>query len=138
MMFHTAEACGPAAQRMPKGLAFHSLMGPDPERAGGWRITTDGEVIQRVPEEELRFLVHWGSALYMDLAELKTAVDHTDDISHERVFDLLLDDLTKRGVRFEKPSDPLTDRRFIALLNDVYGIEKPLHFPPEPEESVAA
>jgi hypothetical protein len=138
MMFHTAEACGPASQRMPDGLAFNSLMEPDPESEGGWRITTDGKVIQRIPEEEFRFLVHWGANVYMDLDELKTAVDHTDDISHERVFDLLLQDLARRGTRFDAPSDPLTDKSFIALLNDVYGIEKPLYFPPEPEESFAA
>lgn len=138
MMFHTAEACGPAAERMPAGLAFDSLMSPDPERAGGWQITTHGKVIQRVPEEELRFLVHWGAAVYMDLAELKTAVDHTDDIGHDQVFDILRADLVRRGVRFESPSDPLTDKRFIALLNDAYGVDKPLYFPPDPEESVAA
>lgn len=138
MMFHTAEACGPAALRMPKGLAFHSRMGPDPERAGGWQITTDGEVIQRIPEEELRFLVHWGASLYKDLAELKTAADHTDDIGHEQVFDILIGDMRRRGIRFEMPSAPLTDKRFIAALNDTFGIEAPLYFPPEPEEGLAA
>lgn len=138
MMFHTAEACGPADQRMPTGLGFRSLMESDPERPGGWRITNDGQVIQRIPEEEFRFLVHWGASLYMDLAELKTTLDHTDDLTHERVFDVLLDDLRARGVHFEPPSDPLVDREFIRRLNEVYGIDRPLHFPPEPEEGVAA
>jgi hypothetical protein len=74
----------------------------------------------------------------MDLDELKTTVDHTDDITHDQVFDILLKDLKERGVDFETPSDPLTDKDFITLLNEVYGIEQPLYFPPEPEESVAA
>jgi hypothetical protein len=138
MMFHTAESCGPASQRMPEGLAFHSLMEPDPDSEGGWRITTDGEVIQRIPEQEFRFLVHWGANLYMDFDELETALDHTDDLTHEKVFDILLEDLSKRGVPFEPPSDPLADKSFIKLLNDAYGIERPLYFPPEPEEDLAA
>ncbi|MBW2497754.1 MAG: hypothetical protein JRF61_10820 [Deltaproteobacteria bacterium] len=138
MMFHTAEACGPASQRMPSGLSFDSLMEPDPECEGAWRITTDGKLIQRIPEEEFRFLVHWGANVYMDLDELKTTVDHTDDITTEQVFNILLEDLEERGVDFETPSDPLTDKRFIALLNEVYGIEQPLYFPPEPDESAAA
>jgi len=138
MMFHTAEACGPVSQRMPEGLAFHSVMEPDPDGPGGWRITTDGQVIQRISEEEFRFLVHWGANLYMDFEELQTALDHTDDLTHERVFDVLLEDLRARGETFDPPSDPLTDKDFITRLNDVYGIDRPLYFPPEPEENVAA
>lgn len=135
MMFHTAQSCGPAALRKPEGLAFHSTIEPDPDAEKGWQITTDGEVIQRIPESEFRFLVHWGANVYMDLDELKRAADHTDDLSHERVFETFLDDLARRGVAVDPPSNPLTDPRFITLLNDVYGIERPLIIPPEPEES---
>jgi hypothetical protein len=138
MMFHTAEACGPESERMPKGLAFDSAIEPDPETEGGWCITTDGDVIQRIPEEEFRFLVHWGANLYRDLDELKTARDHTDDLTHDRVFEIFIDDLRARDVDFEVPSNPLDDARFIRLLNDVYGIDQPAHFPPEPRASVAA
>lgn len=134
MMFHTAQSCGDPALRKPDGLAFHSEMGSDPDAEGGWRITTDGEVIQRIPEEEFRFLVHWGANVYMDLDELKLFADHTDDLTHERVFDVFLDDLAKREVEFDPPSDPLTDTAFITLLNAVYGIDRPLIIPPEPEE----
>ena len=134
MMFHSAQSCGDPSLRKPEGLAFHSLMETDPERAGGWRITTDGKVIQRIPEAEFRFLVHWGANVYMDLDELKLFADHTDDLDHERVFDVFLEDLTKRGVAFDPPSDPLADKTFIKLLNDVYGIERPLIIPPEPED----
>jgi hypothetical protein len=138
MMFHSAESCGPASQRLPAGLAFHSTMEPDPEAEGGWRITTDGTVIQRIPEQEFRFLVHWGANLYKDLDELRTALDHTDDLTHERVFDVLIEDLRARGEDFEPPADPLTDKEFIRLLNGVYGIDRPLYLPPDPEENVAA
>lgn len=138
MMFHTAEACGPASQRKPAGLALHSMMEPDPRAPGGWQIVTHGQVIQQIPEQEFRFLVHWGANLYMDLDELNTSLDHTDDLHHERVFDLLLDDLRARGEKFAPPSDPLTDKAFINVLNSVYGIDRPLYFPPEPEEHLAA
>ena len=138
MMFHTAEACGPQSERMPKGLAFDSTMEPDSATEGGWQIESEGEVIQRIPEEEFRFLVHWGANVYRDLDELKTTRDHTDDLTSERVFETFIDDLRKRGIDFEVPSRPLEDNQFIKLLNDVYGIERPLHFPPEPQERTAA
>lgn len=138
MMFHTAQSCGPAAQRKPTGLAFHSKMGPDPDTLDGWQITTDGEPIQRIAADELRFLVHWGANVYRDFDELKTAHDHTDDLSHERVFEMLIHDLRARGRSFTAPSDPLTDRDFIALTNDVYGVDRPAIIPDEPAEDVAA
>ena len=137
MMFHTAESCGPPEQRKPEGLAFHSLMGPDPNAEGGWQITTDDEVIQRIPEEEFRFLVHWGANLYLDFDELKKTHDHTDDLTHERVFEVFVDDLEARDVGFDVPADPLTDTAFIDLLNRVYGIDRPLHIPPEPDLAAA-
>jgi len=138
MMFHTAESCGPPALRRPEGLEFHSRLAPDPESEDGWRITTDDRVIQRIPASEIRFLVHWGANLYRDLDELKQALDHTDDLTHERIFDVMTADLRQRGVAFDIPSDPLADPAFIALVNDVYGIDRPRILPGEPVEQIAA
>ncbi|MDD3799106.1 MAG: hypothetical protein PHE36_08015 [Novosphingobium sp.] len=137
MMFHTAETCGPAAMRRPQGLAINSLMSPDPTAPGGWQITTDGKVVQQIPEDEFRFLIHWGADIYMDYNELKRALDHTDDLTHDRVFDMIIADLRARGVTFEVPSDPLTDQKFIGLLIGVYDAGQPAIFPPEPEELAA-
>ncbi|MCP5395286.1 MAG: hypothetical protein H6918_00880 [Sphingomonadaceae bacterium] len=137
MMFHTAESCGPAAMRRPEGLAINSLMEADPDNAGGWRITTDGQVIQQIPEEEFRFLVHWGADIFMDFDELKRSLDHSDDIGHEQVFDMLIADLRARGLTFEVPTDPMTDKAFIGLLTRTYDPGQPAIFPPEPEELAA-
>ena len=133
-MYHTAEAIGPSALRHPKGLAFNSLLGA--EAAGdGWQITTDGEVIQRIPPEEMRFLVHWGADIFMDYQELKVALDHSDDLTHEQVFDIFIADLKARGEVFQTPSDPIADPDFVNLLTKVYDPGKPAIYPPEPEEA---
>jgi len=135
MMYHTAEANGPAAMRKPEGLAFESLIGAD-ATSEGWQITTGGRVIQRIPAEEIRFLVHWGAQVYMDYQELKVSLDHSDDITIEQVFDILVADLHARGETFDVPSDPLTDRAFIRLLTRVYDLGAPEIFPPEPVEDM--
>jgi hypothetical protein len=120
--------------RHPQGLAFNSLFGADPEVADGWQITTDGKVIQRIPAEEFRFLVHWGADIFMDYEELKVSLDHSDDLSHEQVFDTFIKDMRGRGETFSLPSDPLADPQFIQLLTRVYDPGTPAIFPPEPEE----
>lgn len=66
------------------------------------------------------------------------ALDHTDDLTHEQVFDMIIADLRKRGETFEVPSDPLTDQKFIGLLTRIYDPGQPAIFPPEPEEAIAA
>lgn len=138
MMFHTAQSCGPVAMRRPERLAFDSLMEVDPSVTGGWHIRTGDKVTQQIPEQEFRFLVHWGANVYMDLDELKRTVDHSDDINHEQVFDIFVADLKQRGVQFDMPSDPMTDKAFIGLLTSVYNVGTPLFFLPEPEDTLAA
>jgi hypothetical protein len=131
MMYHRGEAGGPAEMRLPQGLAFESLFGADPESRDGWQITTGGKVIQKVPASETRFLVHWGAEIYADYDELKKVMDHTDDLTHERVFDTFIADLRARGHSFDVPSDPLRDREFIKLLTRVYDLGRPRIYPVE-------
>ncbi len=107
MMYHAGQSNGPSALRRPEGLAIDSRISADREIAGGWRITTGERVIQRIPAEEMRFLVHWGAQVYMDDEELRVAQDHTDDLTHQRVFEIFDADLRARGESFELPSDPL-------------------------------
>lgn len=138
MMYHGAQSCGPAALRKPEGLTLESLMEADPDVEGGWRIVDNGKVIQQIPEDEFRFLVHWGAVIYKDYDELKVSKDHSDDLSHEKVIDIFMADLRKRGIKFKEPTDPLSDQEFISLLTSVYDPGLPLHFPPEPEERLAS
>lgn len=139
MMYHTAQSCGPTAMRRPEGLTIDSLMAADPEDSEGWKITSGDRLIQKISAPEFRFLVHWGADIFMDYAEMKTTLDHSDDISHEQVFDMLIADLRARGEVFRLPSDPFTDPSFIQILTRVYDPGRPAIFPPEPlDPSLAA
>jgi len=129
MMYHRGEAGGPVDQRMPKGLAFESLFEADPETPDGWRLTTNGDVIQKVSAQETRFLVHWGADIFMDFDELKTVMEQKDDLSHEQVFDMFIKDLRARGHTFEVPTDPIRDREFIKLLTKAYDPGVPRIYP---------
>jgi hypothetical protein len=129
VMYHGANSCGPEAMRKPEGLAINSLIGADPQ-SDGWQITTDGKVIQQLPAEELRLLFHWGADIYMDLAEMKTALDHTDDLTHDRIIDIFLSELRARGVSVKTPSDPLHDSEFIQLLTNTFDPGLPTIMPP--------
>jgi hypothetical protein len=136
-MFHHGQACGPIAMRRPLGLDITSRFGADPITADGWRITTGDQVNQSIPAEEMRFLVHWGARLYGDSAELKVALDHTDDIHPDQALGMLVEDMRSRGVSFETPTDPMYDRRFIGLVAQVYDIGGPKNIPPDAVDAAA-
>lgn len=136
-MFHHGQACGPVAMRHPSGMDISSTFGADPEDPTGWQIETFGKVNQIIPENEMRFLIHWGARLYKDFDELKLSLDHTDDITADRALNMLMDDMRKRGVVFEVPTDPMTDRDFIGLVSQVYDIGGPTNIPPDAVEEAA-
>lgn len=138
MMFHHAQASGPVEMRKPAGLDISSMIGPDPTTRDGWQIETFDNVTQKIPASEMRLLVHWGARVFMDFQEMKTAFDHTDDISHDQALNMLVADMRKRGVSFEMPSDPMTDRTFIRTVSQVYNLDGPANIPADVNEAIAA
>lgn len=138
MMLHHGQACGPVAMRRPTGLDITSMFGVDPNNRDGWQITSEGNVIQNIPAQEMRFLVHWGARLFMDYAELKVTMDHTDDITTDQALHMLVADLRERGIALEEPSDPMNDRKFIGLLAKVYDHGLPDVIPPASNSDQAA
>lgn len=121
MMFHRGDPVGPEDDRPIEGLKNRSLFDYD-HADDSWAITTDGVVIKRYRPEQIRFLVHWNAEIYLDMAEVEKAMDHSDDLTHDQVIDTFLADLRKRGVNVTEPSDPLHDVEFIQLLANTYDI----------------
>jgi hypothetical protein len=120
-MFHRGDPVGRPEERDVPGLKHRSLLGYDPDR-DDWAITTDGTVIRRYRPEEMRLLVHWNAEVYTDMDEVKKAMDHSDDLTHDVVFERLLADMRSKGVDVAEPSDPMHDQDFIRALISTYTI----------------
>lgn len=121
LMFHRGDPVGRPEERAIEGLAHRSMFEHRPDR-DDWVITTDGEVVRRYAPEQIRLLVHWSSEVYRDMDEVKRVMDHTDDLTHEQVFETLFADLRGKGVTLSEPSDPLHDDKFIHTLLSAYTI----------------
>ena len=115
LMFHRGDPVGRPDERDIPGLKHRSLLGYDADR-DDWAITTDGEVIRRYRPDEMRLLVHWSAELYADRDEAEKAMDHSDDLTLDEVFERLLADMRAKGVEVAEPSDPLHDTDFIRAL----------------------
>jgi hypothetical protein len=121
MMYHRGDPVGPPADRPIEGVKNRSVFGYD-AADDSWVVTTDGEVVRRYRPEQIRFLVHWNAEVYADMDEVRKVMDHTDDLTHERVVDTLLADMRARGVEVATPSDPLHDVEFIQALTHTYDV----------------
>jgi hypothetical protein len=121
LMFHRGDPVGRPEERDIPGLKHRSRLGYD-AAADDWAITTDGAVIRRYRPEEMRLLVHWNAEVYADMDEVKKSLDHSDDLTHDIVFERLLADLRAKGVEVAEPSDPLHDQDFIRALISTYSI----------------
>jgi len=120
-MFHRGDPVGRPEERDVPGLKHRSLIGYDAAR-DDWAITTDGEVIRRYRPDQMRLLVHWNAEVYADMDEVKKNMDHSDDLTHDIVFERLLADMRSKGVAVAEPSDPLHDSDFIRALIATYTI----------------
>jgi len=131
MMIHRGEANGPLDQQRPAGLTLQSMFRGDPSSRNHWLVMTGDKTIARHSTDELRFLVHWSAEVFEDYAELKKNMDGSDNLTHERVFNMLIDDVRSRGIRIETPSDPMHDRTFIHTLHMAYDVGSPVQYPAE-------
>jgi hypothetical protein len=70
---------------------------------GGWRVGPADAPLARYRPDEVRFSVSWKAYCYTDEAERQLVDEHREDLSLERILDVLKADLRERGV--EGPSD---------------------------------
>jgi hypothetical protein len=121
MMFHRGDSVGRPDERHVEGVKCRSTFGYD-AADDAWDVLTDGERVHRYQSEKIRFLAHWSAELYSDMAELKKVMDHTDDLTHQRVVDVLLADMRGQGITVAEPNDPFHDVDWIQTLVNTYTI----------------
>jgi hypothetical protein len=121
LMFHRGDPVGRPEERDIPGFKHRSEFAYR-RPTDDWAISTDGDVVRSYRPDEIRLLVHWNAQVYDDMAEYRMVTEHTDDLTHEQVFGMLLDDLRRRGVHVAEPSDPYNDIEFITALVNTYSM----------------
>ncbi|MHD0280863.1 hypothetical protein [Rhodococcus aetherivorans] len=127
-MYHRREANGPKDQRDYPGLDITSELHATPDDE--WSIRNGSKEISRFGDADMRVLVHYTALLFDDLTDVRRFQDHTDDLTSEKVFGMLIDDMRSKGALVEEPSDPMTDTAFIAQLTEFYKMA-PSRYPSE-------
>lgn len=124
-MYHRREANGPRDRRDMPELEMHTRLHGE---NGAWVVRNGDTEIGRYTDGDVRTLFHYTALVFDDRRDADRYLDHTDDLTADKVFDILGDDLVRRGIEFEFPADPMTDRDFIALLTTTYAMA-PAQYP---------
>lgn len=126
-MYHRREGNGPRDRRDTPELEMHTRLHSD---GGQWVVRNGDSEIGRHTDGDVRTLFHYTALVFDDRRDADRYLDHTDDLTADKVFDIFGDDLVCRGIEFEFPADPMTVRDLIALLTDTYAMV-PTEYPPD-------
>jgi hypothetical protein len=118
-VFHGVDRVAEVGRPIP---TFMPRMRLHAEGDGRWSVRDGDSVVDRYAWDEMRFSISWKAYCFLDEAERETWKTASDDLSIERVLDVLCEDLRKRGrIADERPGN----RELAEILVDEY-----LRFPP--------
>lgn len=116
--FHGVAPLGPKTAQMPEGVNSHSqLVRGD----GAWNIIdSEGNVISRIFDDEARITVSWKADIYRDETEEHAVMNAIDGLTIEKITEVFLADLQKRGIDFPQENARLENEEWVALLAATY------------------
>jgi hypothetical protein len=117
-MYHRVRPVGSREQGLLTGMTLDTRL----EHDGGdaWAIREGDRTLARMDFEALRVSVSWKAYVYRDEAQERRHREGGDALTREAVLERFYDDLHARGLRFERPADPLHDEPFVELLGETY------------------
>jgi hypothetical protein len=110
-MYHRIGAIGDPAAESPCVSAAAQIQS---DGDGHWSILENGEVCAMYPDSAIRFSILWKAAI-------GGKASNSDNLTLDRIISIFSADLRHRSVEFQLPSDPLTDRAWILLLQRIYS-----------------
>jgi len=118
--WHRVGAVGtPAAQQRLAGrLRISDTL--DSDENGGWEIRDGERPVERLGPDELRISILWKADVFADEDHRASFADPALDLDIDSVVEIYLEDLDARGLRAERPADPITDPAWRRLLEETY------------------
>jgi hypothetical protein len=109
-MYHRIGRVGAVDARLPRMTAAAEIR---PAGREAWEIVENGEIRASYPSKAIRLSIVWK-------ADLETQL-HVEPLTLDRVMDVFTADLRRRNIEFRPPTDPVSDREWITLLENTYS-----------------
>lgn len=121
--FHGVSPLGAPGSTMAEGVDSHSRL---VRGEGGWDILDgSGSTIGHIADEEARITVSWKADVFLDAEEARKVDEGIDTLDLDRIVDIFMADLSARGIDVTRPTDPIRDEAFVALIAATYPEHPP-------------
>jgi len=121
--FHGVAPVGPADAKMPHGVNSHSRM---VHGDAGWDVLdAEGAVITSYTDAEVRITVSWKADVFLDAEEARRADAGEDTLDLDTVVTMFQTDLHARGIDIDRPTDPVSNEEWVALIAATYPEHPP-------------
>lgn len=121
--FHGVAPVGPAGSTMAEGITSHSRLVRGDE---GWNVVdAEGAVTTSFTDAEVRITVSWKADIFGDATEAERADAGVDALDLDTVVTIFQDDLHERGLAADRPTDPVHDEAWVALIAATYPERPP-------------
>jgi len=108
--FHRIGFVGQGKAELPEISAAAEIQ---PDNQGNWTVRENGQVRTVYPSRDIRFSILWK-------AEVRDGEYRPENLTLDRIMAIFTDDLRRRQVDFQVPSDPLCDTAWTLLLQRCY------------------
>ena len=109
-MYHRIGRVGAVDANLPRMTVAAEIR---PAGREAWEIVENGEVRATYPAKAIRLSIVWK-------ADLETR-PRVEPLTLDRVMEVFTADLRHRNVEFRPPTNPLSDREWISLLENTYS-----------------
>lgn len=118
-MLHRVAAIGRAEEILPRdAMSAEAKLHFVGNRC--WEIRDGEKLVRAYDQDDLRISLLWKAYVFEDERQLASFQNHDDDLDINRVCDIFCADLERRGIPFERPAHPLTDRVWQRLVVKSY------------------
>jgi hypothetical protein len=117
-MYHAVDDIGRPEERTPVMFGPRAQM--ISEGSGGWSIEDQGTIVRSYRADQVRISILWKALVFADARAARIYDEHLDDLTVQRVLDILTEGARQRGFDVSAITEPLEDPRFVALVDKAF------------------
>ncbi len=117
-MYHRVGAMGVEADYLTQGISSDALLHRE---ADGWDIRHGGKSIRHYQSDQIRISILWKAFCFKDQYAADLYADAEYNLTPRQIVDIFCEDLQRRNISFNEPSDIETDREWMAVIQKTYS-----------------
>ncbi|GLQ07116.1 hypothetical protein [Sneathiella chinensis] len=119
-MYHRVGAIGAREeQKRFEGLDYHATL--NLTASNMWEVREGEQVVEQYAYGQVRLSILWKAYCFRSQQEADSYDDHSHDLTADMVVDIFCQDLTRRGIAHQAPTDLVGDKAWHEVITSTYS-----------------